>query len=584
LNDDSEWHCLLPWEKFEDIAGLLASWLTKTPNALIPFPSFEKEDYGLDLKRILFHPITFALIYYSLSEFLAKTSLFIEIHLQYTLNLLLHTSKLQEGEYIESSIEINAENFPELCQRLIGLDFRSFVLQKITFCHRPPQSVYDLLLLLKNLGRYVLTRIGFDVPEPDASECLSVKRGINSLKKRILAEFAARQHLLRGSEPCPKQSDPLNCSICMTHTDTTFLGYPVLKFHSVLYSIVKQRLFGTTKIIRSLALRICLHSVHAKCINSTAFTCPLDRGFRNAILPIWSGAFTKPPDQIIEAMTHFCGEVFNSFEVAINTLANHISLMEVRLRSSPYALDDVRFLTLIHHFYFAIVHGYTSPTNISHKFPLVIVQSLSGISLHDIVSVMVHTINTPTRQYIFLRRCAILEECLSDSFHTGQDWESFMSWEALCDHFKVSVTDQPNLLPPFTFCELPDQFLGFFTPPRSISRKETDKSLLSLLTGDIVVMSRPPRSGELSLQGLMKKICGTYTPLLVLSGEHSNATMYWSSEWDQQYREALEPLYVDRFGDPDIGFRRGRALKLSQDAVDRQLDRLLSHAWTDEIV
>jgi hypothetical protein len=46
----------------------------------------------------------------------------------------------------------------------------------------------------------------------------------------------------------------------------------------------------------------------------------------------------------------------------------------------------------------------------------------------------------------------------------------------------------------------------------------------------------------------------------------------------------MAPLYVDRFGDPDVGFQRGDLLALSQDAVDREIDRLLSHRWTDELV
>jgi hypothetical protein len=55
-------------------------------------------------------------------------------------------------------------------------------------------------------------------------------------------------------------------------------------------------------------------------------------------------------------------------------------------------------------------------------------------------------------------------------------------------------------------------------------------------------------------------------------------------EWDRYYDVAMEALYMDRLGDPDIGLKRGGPLKLSQDAFDREIERLLSHAWADQAI
>jgi hypothetical protein len=64
LVDDSEWHCLLPWESFEEMAACLAVINSKNPNILLPFPQFERKENGLNLKQLLFHPITFALVFF----------------------------------------------------------------------------------------------------------------------------------------------------------------------------------------------------------------------------------------------------------------------------------------------------------------------------------------------------------------------------------------------------------------------------------------------------------------------------------------------------------------------------------------
>jgi hypothetical protein len=105
--------------------------------------------------------------------------------------------------------------------------------------------------------------------------------------------------------------------------------------------------------------------------------------------------------------------------------------MEMRLRSSPHALDDTRFLTLIHNAYFAIAHG-LDPDSMDEKrrFRTVLRLSLSNrlTNIKPTVAELASTIATPIRQYYFLRRCAILEYCLAGDFTGNHDWEALLRW------------------------------------------------------------------------------------------------------------------------------------------------------------
>jgi hypothetical protein len=286
-------------------------------------------------------------------------------------------------------------------------------------------------------------------------------------------------------------------------------------------------------------------------------------------------------------MRRFCETAFAAFNVGILMLTSEISLMELRLRSSPQALDDIRFLTLIYTAYFAIAHGMAADGNDDkRRFRTVIRRSLAARStdIRPTVAALAIAIQKQKSRFYFLRRCAILEYCLAGEFTGSNDWDALLRWDALCAHFGLELEGEPGELPPYTFCELPDTFLGFFTPPWSLSRDLTDPVLLSLTTGDCISTTPTPQPGEISVVDLRAKVHGTYVPVIIMGGKHANTGIYISFEWGKQVANASSPIYVDRFGDPDIGFQRGTVLKLSRDAVEREVDRLLSHAWTDAVV
>jgi hypothetical protein len=428
--------------------------------------------------------------------------------------------------------------------------------------------------------------MGIDVPELDDSHRAAARKPLAALKASLFSQYAARRCAILRDTASP-ESGAFSCSVCSLPAGDAYLGYPVLKFNSVLHSIVRQHRGSECAISCAPALRLCLHAVHERCTRAHSFNCPCDRGWRNCILPQWTDGFAEPPVVIQTAMRSFCAIAFGTFDIGIDALASEISLMEMRLRSFPHALDDIRFVTLIRHVYFAIAHSFdTAAPDGKGAFRRVLRRSLAN-RLADIkptVAGLVAGIETAIRQFYFLRRCAILEYCLACDFAGSHDWDALLGWEALCSHFEIHVEGAPGALRPYTFCGLPATFLDFFKPPRSLSRNLDGQVLFSLTTGDFISTAASQQPRVIDMNDLRLKFHETYCPVILVVGNHANTALYLSFEWNKQFANASSPIYVDRFGDPDIGFRRGEVLKLSGDAVEREVDRLLSHAWTDAVV
>jgi hypothetical protein len=280
----------------------------------------------------------------------------------------------------------------------------------------------------------------------------------------------------------------------------------------------------------------------------------------------------------------FCVLAFRSYNEALICLTADLSMMEVRQRSSPHAPDDKRFSTMIHHMFFAIVHHFRD-NKAQSIAPLatLLEAAIAAKTVSLAPSAVLSEIDSFADRYILLRTCAIFEHCFSTDT-LSHDWDAELEWERLAERYGVRPDTEPPALPRFTFSGLADKFIDFFKPPNGVNIAAQNSVWLSLLTGDRVVFHEDPDPGELTRAEFSRKMLGTYAPMIVLCGPKANMTLYWSMQWSKLYDEAIESLYVDRFGDPDIGLRRGGILSLSADAVDREIDRVLSHAWADHVV
>jgi hypothetical protein len=433
------------------------------------------------------------------------------------------------------------------------------------------------------LGRFVLERMRFDVPPSDDSAQAAAKDRVAKLKARMLHTFSqqAQGFLIGLSTEDPEEW----CSICSSSEP------PVLKLRSPIISILKARFSGhpmaDLAVVPTSEMRLCLHYVHLGCVNNQRFSCPVDRDYRNILLPRWTEGFVQPPDLIIDAMRAFCEAAFETYYQAIASIKHQILVLEVRQRSSPNAVDDIRSTTLISHSLFAIAHGMTGYNSLPHGAFLRVVDFViqsRTIDIRERVVELSREIEEPLRRFVFLRRSLILEFCLTGEPQNSRDWDISLSWEALVEHFGITHGTRPGNLPKFSFCKLPEDFLTFARPPYSVDFTKTRELCISLLTGEVIDMSSKAEaeSGVVGLAKFQERFGHSYAPMLWVNRRNANSTFYWSMEWRKVY--PAKPFYVDRFGDPDIGFRRGGLLKFSHDCMEREVDGFLSHAWVDVVV
>jgi hypothetical protein len=282
-------------------------------------------------------------------------------------------------------------------------------------------------------------------------------------------------------------------------------------------------------------------------------------------------------------MRIFCEKQFRrDFNQAVHCIAEEVALLEMRQRSSPTAMYDTRTLTLINQLFFTVRHA-----------KLVTNRRTSGW-FHILLSVTLPESNPPEFTYAervnsigskitdgrrlvtFLRKAAILDHAIEGGFER-RDWDFELSTENLKRRFDVAAI--PDItLPRFTFADLPRSLLGFADPPHNVDMSLHRSLALSLLTGHLLVDCLEP----VPLSGFGPRVMNTFAVFHVIRGEQANYSCVCSFEFKNAV--TVGPLYIDDYGDTDIGFQRGVLLKLSDDAVDHEIDRILSHGWSDSLL
>jgi hypothetical protein len=184
---------------------------------------------------------------------------------------------------------------------------------------------------------------------------------------------------------------------------------------------------------------------------------------------------------------------------------------------------------------------------------------------------------------VFLRRACIFEFCIfSDSFDQRIDWDEKLSPTQLFLSYNLGeITHEFPRLLPFTFVDLPEEFILFLKKP-GLDMKRRRHIFYSLLTGDVI----DGGWDELGEWG-RRVMKGTFCPVLALGGPRATSSFYFvfGDDLRMKNRDVLmRVMYTDEFGATDVGLFRGLILRLCPDVVDAEIDRLLSHRWTDQIV
>ena len=148
-----------------------------------------------------------------------------------------------------------------------------------------------------------------------------------------------------------------------------------------------------------------------------------------------------------------------------------------------------------------------------------------------------------------------------------------------------NVEHNEMTLPMFSFIDLPKNFLDLVHPPYSapILESEELEVIICLLTGKTVLQKSTSSANKkkyISLSSFLKETFDdSFSVFLKLNG--SNASQVIIGDMQLNHIFTLRPLYADKFGDRDIGMKRGSLLYLNEPSIEEIIDELLSGSWTN---
>lgn len=417
------------------------------------------------------------------------------------------------------------------------------------------------------------------------------------------------------------------------------LCYPCLAINTIIPSLVQSQ-----PPVKQLCLRICPHIVHATCCQmNDKFRCPVDRMRRNCLLPRLEHKGYLPLSleevNLIRSFRKnplFFTRTNNQFESLVDSFIGSIVIDEVRLRMLPGCLDGNVYYLLLRNLFLMLWHSshdeqmtLTSDQGAWDPFKsLVSRMIISDDPKKDFVSSVrivsngiikkvrkqielkiasqknsnnlefaLNSINDCEKDLLlFLRRATVFDRLpLSDNAPSFIDWDEELSYRNLSQRFfnsdvfptnlfatkKSKIEKTPSIeLDVFSLKKLPYEFLDLAKPPYNIPIDDMSSEVaLCLLTGKLVSMERHGSSLNELAEHLEENCFSNATLMLMVRGKKVSA-LYLAGKQFNMIR-TLPGIYVDKFGDEDVGFERGELLFLNEERLERYTDMLISGEWTD---
>ena len=444
-------------------------------------------------------------------------------------------------------------------------------------------------------------------------------------------------------EIAPKSSTVV-CNICNIPYEADIpdckkddeLCYPCLAINTIMPSLISS--IHRQQPVKQLILRICPHIVHASCCQlNEKFRCPVDRMRRNCLLPRLEhkGYNSLAPEEVNLTRSFRKNPLFftrtnNPYESLVDSFICSIIIDEVRLRMLPGCLDGSVNYLLLRNLFLMLWHSYhdeqmtlTSDQEAWDPLKSLVsrmivsvdprkdfIRSVNSVSASIIKSSRqkIEKIKSDSKNgttgsnlkeslaicledcekelFLFLRRATVLEKLpLSDSAPSFIDWDEELSSKSLAQRFFSSdtfpITKNPSIqLDMFSLIKLPHEFLDLAKIPYNIQIDDMSSEVaLCLLTGKLVSMERIGSSLNDLAEHLEENCFSNATLLLMVRGKKTSA-LYLAGKQFNMIR-TLPGIYVDKFGDEDVGFERGELLFLNEERLERYTDMLISGEWTD---
>ncbi|KAK8895586.1 hypothetical protein M9Y10_024056 [Tritrichomonas musculus] len=268
------------------------------------------------------------------------------------------------------------------------------------------------------------------------------------------------------------------------------------------------------------------------------------------------------------------------FRIQIFSFASQI---EIRDRSNPDCLDDVTIQPTLRNIYLCLWHvkrneasKVLSNSNIT-PFMKYILQSLqfnetqnekSKIDIDNFLNKTV--VDDDYKLFQFLRcaaifdhfaRCSKLIEKVDNKI---VDWDEILGSTYLCKFYNIQ--------------HLLKKFVSENNIELTLPMISEDVTILCLLTGRNFNLKKDARSNEL-INFIDKQFNGSFDVFLKLNGKDASQLVLLSKEF--KARMDIQSFYVSRFGDQDLGMKRGSLLQLNEVNEEEIIDMIFSGLWTN---
>lgn len=331
----------------------------------------------------------------------------------------------------------------------------------------------------------------------------------------------------------------------------------------------------------------------------------------------------------IEKITSlFNNKPINVFVELIKSISGLISTYEIRLRNLVDCLDSDKTNFLSRNLFLTVWYSYRIQKKPNICLPeiekrLTVFQRFikrliendnneNGIS--EIVSSFINS-NDGLKEkelYLFLRRVCLAEFFLLNNHDVAMsydmkniiDWDEILSPTNLAERYKVKFTtiDEDFELKPFSFMSLPKEFLRLSQKPFGLPiERSRDVLLFNILDYNYLINNYDEISGEITekdedknvkknKKNLVSSKKGTISDILSIfyGKKHYPSVLLFVGKYasnvvviDQDYYASFNPFYLDKYGCPDIGFKRSQPLFLNEERYERFVDKILSGEFTN---
>lgn len=186
------------------------------------------------------------------------------------------------------------------------------------------------------------------------------------------------------------------------------------------------------------------------------------------------------------------------------------------------------------------------------------------------------------------------------------DWDEILSPQNLSQRYEVTFETLKEFeFKPFTFLDLPKQFLSFAAPPFNFHIEKIEElSFFNLIDYNYLINNYDELTGQIShlnieeeLKRNSMNLCSCDENLIkfflesFFARRHQPSIILFVKKYasqvfliDQGYFADLSPFYLDKYGCNDIGYKRSQPLFFNEEKYEKLIDTVLSGDFSYSLI